>query len=43
MEVLPYHKLGEFKYKKMGIKYALEGIEELSAERFENAKSILKK
>lgn len=43
VEVLPYHRLGEFKYKKMGIKYALEGIEELSAERFENAKSILKK
>lgn len=43
VELLPYHKLGEFKYKEMGIKYPLEGISELSKERLDNAISIFKK
>ena len=42
IEVLPYHKLGEFKYKKLGLDYTLKGIDELSKERLENAFKILK-
>lgn len=43
VELLPYHRLGEFKYKELGMKYALEGIEELSKERLENAVTIFQK
>ena len=43
VEILPYHRLGEFKYKELGMKYALAGVEELSKERFDNAVSIFKK
>ena len=43
VELLPYHRPGEFKYKELGMKYALEGVEELSKERLENAISIFKK
>lgn len=41
IEVLPYHKLGVFKYKELGLNYVLDGIEELSKERLENAINIL--
>lgn len=40
VELLPYHTMGTFKYEKLGIKYALEGVEALSKERQENARSI---
>ncbi|MGF6907550.1 pyruvate formate-lyase-activating protein [Fusobacterium sp. PH5-44] len=43
IELLPYHRLGEFKYKELGIKYPLEGTSELSKERLDNAISIFKK
>lgn len=43
VEILPYHRLGEFKYKELGIKYILEGVEELSKDRFNNAISIFEK
>ena len=42
VEVLPYHSLGEYKWQKIGIDYPLKGVEQLSAERFENAKNIFK-
>ena len=41
IEVLPYHTMGEVKYKNMGIDYPLKGVQPPSKERVENAKRIL--
>lgn len=41
VEVLPYHKLGVYKYEALGINYPLEGIEPPSEERVKNAEAIL--
>lgn len=41
VEVLPYHKLGIYKYKELGIPYRLEGIEPPTKGRIENANRIL--
>ncbi len=42
VEVLPYHTMGEVKYQKMGIDYALKGILPPTKERVKNAREILK-
>ena len=42
VEVLPFHKLGEFKWKKMNIPYKLEDVEPPSQEILERARTILK-
>ena len=42
VEVLPYHKLGVYKYKELGIPYRLEGIAPPTKDRVENANRILK-
>ena len=42
MEVLPYHTLGVYKWKELGIPYGLEGIEPPTQERIQNANEILK-
>lgn len=41
-EVLPYHTMGEFKWREMGVKYPLEGVKPPTKARVENAKSLMK-
>ena len=41
VEVLPYHGMGEAKYKKMNLSYPLKDVKSPSAERIENARKIL--
>lgn len=41
VEVLPYHTMGVHKYKEMGIRYRLEGVEPPTAERVANAEKLL--
>ena len=43
VEILPYHKMGEAKYKAMGMDYQLYGVEEPSLNRIENAKAIFRR
>lgn len=40
-EVLPYHTMGEFKWRELGIPYQLEGVKPPTKERVENAKKLL--
>ena len=41
VEVLPYHTLGVLKYKKLGIPYALDGVNSPTKEQLKRAKEIL--
>ena len=42
MELLPFHKMGEFKWAAMKEKYALEDVEEPSEEAVSKAAGIFK-
>lgn len=41
VEVLPYHELGVYKWKELGIEYALEGVKPPTEDRVKNAERIL--
>lgn len=41
VEVLPYHTMGEVKYRNLGMPYPLEGVQPPTKERVQNAKKIL--
>lgn len=40
-EVLPYHTMGEFKWRELGIPYSLEGVKPPTADRVKNAKDLM--
>lgn len=41
VELLPYHDMGKFKWKKLGVKYDLEGVRPANSEDINRAKEIL--
>lgn len=41
VEVLPYHTMGQYKWKKLGLEYPLEGNREPSSKEVEKASKIL--
>lgn len=42
IELLPYHLYGVDKYKKLGIKYPLDGLEAMDQEKLEDLNNLLK-
>lgn len=42
IEVIPYHSMGEIKWKKMGLKYPFEGLKNPTKDEIEKARNIFK-
>ena len=40
-EILPYHTMGEFKWRELGIPYPLEGVKPPTPDRVRNAKKLM--
>ncbi len=43
VELLPYHDMGKFKWKKLGFNYALENVRDANSDDLKKAKEILGK
>ena len=43
VEILPYHKLGVYKYEGLGMEYKLKGVEMPSEESIEQCRKVFKK
>ena len=41
VELLPYHDMGKFKWKRLGFDYALENVRNANSNDIENAKKVL--
>ena len=41
VEILPYHDMGKYKWKKLGLKYELENVRQANDEDIQRAKKIL--
>lgn len=41
VELLPYHSMGEYKWKKLGLKYDLDGVRDATNDDINRAKKIL--
>lgn len=41
VELLPYHDMGKFKWKKLGFNYALENVRDINLDDLKKAKEIL--
>lgn len=41
VEILPYHRMGIYKWKELGVDYPLEGIDPPTQERVKNAQELL--
>lgn len=41
LDVIPYHNMGEVKYKELGIEYPLEGMKALTVQKAQNAKKYI--
>lgn len=39
LDVIPYHNMGEVKYKEIGVKYPLEGLKPLTTQKAQEAKN----